>query len=98
MKIAATSLAALSLGGCAYPVSSISQGVEAGHLRFVGPAGLAIRVDGEDRGALPDTRPLIVDVSPGRHLVEEISSGRVVLHREYEIGAGSTVEVKGENS
>ncbi|HTK35552.1 MAG TPA: hypothetical protein VL358_09735 [Caulobacteraceae bacterium] len=98
MKIAAISLAALSLAGCAYPVSSIGQGAEAGHLRFVGPAGLAVRVDGQDRGALADTRSLIVDVSPGRHLVEEISSGRVVLHREYEIGTGSTVEIKGENN
>jgi len=98
MKIAAVSLAALTLAGCAYPASSISQGAEAGHLRFVGPAGLAVRVDGQDRGALPGAQPLVIDVNPGRHLVEEVSSGKVVLHREYEVGAGSTVEIKGENS
>lgn len=95
--LAALALAALALAGCAYPVSSISQGSEPGHLRFAGPAGLSIRVDGQDRGGLQDAKPIVVDVAPGRHLVEEMSQGRAVLRREYEVGVGSTVDVKGDN-
>lgn len=97
MKIVIPPLAALALCGCAYPASTIGQGSEPGHLRFEGPAGLSIRVDGADRGALPAAKPVVIDVAPGRHVVEEISGSRVVLRRDYEVGAGSTVNVRGDN-
>jgi hypothetical protein len=98
MKVLIAPIAALLLAGCAYPVSSIGQGADPGHLRFAGPAGLSIRVDGQDRGALQDAKPIVVDVAPGRHTVEEVSAGRVVLHREYEVGAGSTIDVRGDGN
>ena len=97
MRTLAIAIALGALGGCAYPTSSISQGSEPGHLRFVGPVGAGIRVDGRDRGVIAAKGPTMVDVDQARHVVEEVADGRVILHREYEIGAGSTVEIRGGN-
>jgi len=83
------------LTGCAYPTSSISQGAEAGHLRFSAPVGATIRIDGQARGAIAADHPVIVDVTPGKHRVEEIMGDRPLFDRNYEIGAGSTVEIGG---
>jgi hypothetical protein len=83
------------LMGCAYPQSSIEQGVQLGHLRFVGPAGSDVRVDGQGRGTVPVQDGLVIDVAPGRHVVEQAAGGRVILHREYEVGAGSTINIRG---
>ena len=99
MKTITASLIALLLAGCAYPVSSIGQGTDPGHLRFAGPVGLSVRIDGQERGAVQkNAEPIVIDVVPGRHVAEEIFGGKVVLHREYEVGAGSTIDVKGDNS
>lgn len=83
------------LAGCAYPASSINQGTEAGHLRFASPLGATIRIDGEVRGVITKDHPVTVDVQPGRRRVEEIVGGRSVLDRNYEVGAGSTLDIGG---
>ena len=98
MKVLALAVAAVALSGCAYPTSSISQGAETSHFRLAGPLGAMISVDGRPRGSVEDVKkPLIVDVDAARHVVEVTVGGRVTLHREYEIGAGSTVEIRVEN-
>jgi hypothetical protein len=85
---------ALILAGCTYPTSSIEQGAEAGHLKFAdGPIGTSLLIDGRERGVRSDGKPVILDVAPGKHVVQEVVGGRVLLHREYDVGAGSTVEV-----
>jgi hypothetical protein len=88
-------LLAASLAGCAYPASSIGQGAEAGHLRFTGQPGAEIRVDGQARGVIVADRPTVVDVQPGKHRVEELMGGRSLLDRNYEIGAGSSLDIGG---
>lgn len=97
MKALVIVVAVCGLGGCAYPTSSISQGAELGHLIFTGPVGAGVRVDGRDRGVISASGPMLVAVDPAKHLVEEIADGRVILHRDYDIGAGSTVEIRGDN-
>ena len=97
MKIIAVAVAACTLAGCAYPSSSISQGSDLGHLSFVRPVGAGVRIDGQDRGVIAAPQPMIIDVTAGRHVVEETSGGQVVFYREYEVGAGSTVEIRSEN-
>ncbi len=93
--ILAVLLAGASLCGCAYPASSISQGAEDGHLRFQGPAGARIRIDSQDRGVIADGRATVIDVSPGRHRVEESAGGHKIVDQPYEVGAGSTLDIGG---
>jgi hypothetical protein len=88
-------LLACGLAGCAYPASSINQGTEAGHLKFAGPPGATIRIDGVVRGAVAKDQPVTVDVQPGRHRIEEIVGDRSILDRNYEVGAGSTLDIGG---
>jgi hypothetical protein len=94
--LAALAAAAAVLAGCEYPQSSIEQGAQSGHLRFAGPVGADVRVDGQARGTVPPKDGLTVDVAPGRHVVEQAAGGQVILHREYEVGAGSTIDIKGD--
>ncbi len=85
---------ALILAGCAYPTSSIEQGTEAGHLKFTdGPIGASIVIDGHERGVRSNSKPITLDVAPGKHVVQELVDGRVLFHREYDVGAGSTLEI-----
>ena len=94
MKKAFLALIALSLSGCAYPNSAIEQGLQTGHLRFTSaPAGALISIDGQDRSAVSAKGPTLIDVPPGKHNVVETVDGRVVLHRDYEVGAGATIEL-----
>jgi hypothetical protein len=87
--------ALLALAGCAYPTSTVEQGAERGHLRFTdAPVGAQVRVDGQARGARTGADVLVVDVEPGKHLIEETSDGRILVHADFEVGAGSTVEVR----
>ena len=87
--------AAISLSGCAYPTSSVEQGAVQSRLIFsAAPVGTSISVDGRERGLQTRAKPLVVDVDPGKHMVEESISGQVVFRAEYYVGAGSTVEVR----
>jgi hypothetical protein len=95
IRVLIAALIAGGTAGCAYPASSINQGTEAGHLKFAGPAGATIRIDGVVHGALAKDHPVVVDVPPGRHRVEEIIGDRSILDRNYEVGAGSTLDIGG---
>ncbi len=87
---------AAGLAGCGSdPVSHIGQGAEAGHLWFVGPPGAAVLVDGQPHGLIDPKHPTVIDVGPGKHHVEEILGGRSVLDRNYEVGAGSSLNIGG---
>ena len=98
MKYLTLCIAALALCGCAYPTSSIEQGSEPGHLRFSdSPIGAQISVDGQSRGVRADAQPLVLDVAPGKHSVEEVANGQVLFHRDYDVGAGSTLEIRTAN-
>ena len=95
MKRLTIVLAVACLGGCAYPSSSVNQGTPEGHLVFRDSrVGESIQVDGRPRGARSGAEALVVDVDPGRHLVEEIDNGTIVFHAEYYVGAGSSIEVR----
>ena len=98
MKTSILILAALSLCGCAYPTSSIEQGSEPGHLRFVdAPVGALISIDGQLSGGINTKGPTLIAVRPGKHTVEEVVDGRIVFRREYEVDAGSKIEIGGRD-
>jgi len=98
MKFLVICAATLALYGCTYPASSIEQGSESGHLRFSdSPIGAQISVDGQPHGARTDAQPLVFDVAPGKHSIEEIENGQVLFQRDYEVGAGSTLEIRTAN-
>lgn len=86
----------LALAGCAYPQSSVEQGLAQAQFRIVeAPKGSLIVIDGRavgERSARPVDMFL---VEPGAHTVEERLDGRVLLHKAYSVDAGATVEVKG---
>jgi hypothetical protein len=94
-RLLLSAAAALTLCGCEYPASSIQQGTEAGHLKFAdAPIGASVVVDGQQRGVRSDAaHPVMLDVAPGKHVVEEVYGGRVLFHREYFVGAGTTLEI-----
>jgi hypothetical protein len=94
-KVTIAALLTAGLAGCAYPTSTITQGADTGRLKFTGPPGAGIRIDGRDRGIVSKDSPLIVDVPAGRHRIEEIIEGRSILDRNYEVGAGSTLDIGG---
>lgn len=94
-KVTIAVVLAAGLAGCAYPTSTITQGTDMGHLKFTGPPGAGVRIDGRDRGVVSKDGPLVVDVPAGRHRVEEIIEGRSILDRNYEVGAGSTLDIGG---
>ena len=98
MKLILLCAAALTLCGCAYPTSSIEQGVELCHLRFIdSPIGAQIIVDGRLVGVRTDDHPVLADVAPGKHVIDEVSNGQALVHREYDVGAGSTLEIRTAN-
>lgn len=98
MKSPLLCIAALVLSGCAYPTSSIEQGSEQGHLSFSDiPVGAQISIDGRLIATRTDSRALVFNVPSGKHVVEEISSGQILFHREYDVGAGSTLDVRTQN-
>ncbi len=95
LRVLPIALMAFGLAGCVYPTSSVSQGAEAGHLRFAAPIGAVVRIDGQARGVIAADRPTVIDVQPGKHRVEESIGDRPILDRNYEIGAGSTLDIGG---
>jgi hypothetical protein len=98
MKALTIGIVALALCSCTYPTSSIDQGSEPGHLRFSdSPIGAQVSIDGQFRGARTDAAPLMFDVPPGKHTIEEVANGQVLFHREYDVGAGSTLEIRTVN-
>lgn len=84
----------LTLGGCAYPTSSIEQGAAQSNLRLINaPIGAQVLVDGRKVGERTKTRADDFPVSAGHHLVEIMVGESVNSKREYFVGAGSIVEI-----
>jgi hypothetical protein len=93
----ALAFAACGIEGCAYPTSSIDQGAEQGHLRFIGSGEVNIAIDGTDRGLIMLSPPTIIDVAPGKHAISASHGSQVLFKRDYEVGSGSTIDIRGEN-
>lgn len=53
------------------------------------PAGLEIRLDGENRGPAP----LVLDVVPGTHSLEALHEGRVVGRRSFQVEPGAALDL-----
>jgi hypothetical protein len=97
MKYLIISMIVLALAGCAgpYVATSVEQGTAQGTLRFADvPIGALILVDGKQRASRLGEEPVVVEVEPGKHLVEETNNRQIQFHSEYYVGAGSTVEVR----
>ncbi|AYG95389.1 hypothetical protein D8I30_09530 [Brevundimonas naejangsanensis] len=89
----------LSVAGCAtaYPTSTVSQGTPDGRLWFSGaPAGARVVIDGVDAGeaAAFDGRAAILEVTPGRHVVEVVAAGTPIHSQTVMVGAGSRIQIK----
>lgn len=89
----------LSAAACApsYPASTVSQGAQDGRLWFSGaPAGARVLIDGVDAGeaALFDGRKAILEVAPGRHVVEVVAAGTPIHAETVMVGAGSRTQIK----
>ena len=82
------------IAGCAYPASTIDQGTPNGFLRVSGlPEGALVTIDGV-RARPSDARTAnVFATSAGRHRVQVRSADRVLIDREYMVGAGSSLEI-----
>ena len=98
MKPIAVLTLALTLCGCAYPVTSIDQGSAPAVLYVpIAPPGAALIVDGLPSGlasAFNGKNDAVLPVAPGkRHVVVRTASG-VVFDKHIYVGAGSKVAVE----
>src|SRR4051812_10516350 len=84
--------------GCAYPKSSVEQGIEASTLYFSADFGAAhVFVDGTDMGLASgfDGRKASLPVVPGRHRVVVRGDGAPLYDRPIYVGASTRIEIKG---
>jgi hypothetical protein len=77
--------------GCSTPQTSVRATEENPSLVFAGaPENAIVRVDGIEAGLAADySGERSLSVLPGRHVVEVIADGRVLLREEIFLGAGS---------
>ncbi|KRA62101.1 hypothetical protein ASD89_23715 [Caulobacter sp. Root656] len=88
---------ALALCGCAYPVSTVSQGsAPTGLFVPTAPADATLAVDGVVVGqaAVFDGRKTVLPVQPGKHHVVVRGSAGVLFDKDIYVGAGSKVAVE----
>ncbi len=94
MKNLVPVLALFALAGCAYPHSTVVQQTPGARVHLSNaPLGAAVTVDGQIAGYRTEKKLDIMDVQPGRHLIQITSGGRVLMSKEYFFGAGSIVEI-----
>ncbi len=79
------------VGACAYPESSVRAVEENPALVIKGaPDTARVRVDGIDTGLAADySGDYSLSVLPGRHVVEVLDDGRVLLREEVFLSAGT---------
>ena len=95
MKKAILILPLFGLVACAYPTSTVEQRTPSAHIRLSkAPLGATVSVDGSVVGYRSEDKVDIVDVAPGRHLVQVSSGGQVLSAKEYFFGPGSTVDLE----
>lgn len=86
------------LVGCAaYPTSSTVQGTADGSIWFSNaPVGATVRIDGVEAGSAAafDGAKAVMSVEPGRHLIEVMNAGEVVLRQAVVVASGSRFEVR----
>lgn len=94
-RILLTFLVALSIllaVSCSYPKSSVKATEENSALVFKGaPETARVRIDGIEAGLANDySGERSLGVLPGRHIVEVVDNGTVLLQEEVFLSAGST--------
>ena len=77
--------------GCSYPRTSVRATEENPALVFKGaPSQALVRIDGIEAGLAADySGERSLRVLPGRHVVEVVDDGRVLLREEIFLSAGS---------
>lgn len=94
----AAMLSFLLAGACAsYPNSTVSQGTAPGMLAFPGAApGQRVLIDGVDAGeaAAYDGADAILTVTPGRHAVQVVSGGQILLSQTLVVAAGARIDLR----
>lgn len=86
-------LAVLGASGCAMPVGQTSEVSENPAIAIQGASATArLMVDGLDSGLARNFngKNSTLTVLPGRHVIEVIDQGRVVLHQEIFVDSGVT--------
>ena len=81
----------LLANACSYPKSSVRATEENSALVFKGaPSTARVRVDGMEAGLAADySGKRSLGVLPGRHVVEVVDNGRVLLREDVFLSAGS---------
>ncbi len=76
---------------CSYPRTSVRSTEENSAIVFKGAPGTAgVRIDGIEAGTAADySGKRSLGVLPGRHVVEVVDNGRVLLRQEVFLSAGS---------
>ena len=87
-------LGGLSLSACAYPQSTIEQGLAPGVFRIQeAPLGTVVLIDGRMVGQRTKATSDDFSVSPGLHTVEERFGDQMLLRKPYSLDAGAIIIV-----
>ena len=93
----ALALAATSLGGCAYPVSTVEQGGALSGVYFPGaPIGSVAYVDGASSGDAStfDGRKAVLTLPSGTHRIVVKAGSAILVDQVVYVGEGQRVSIK----
>ena len=96
-KFAVALVAVSSIGGCAYPTTTVSSGSERPTVVFVNaPAGASLYVDGMHVGTATEFDGIskALTVEPGRHHIRIVLDGVVHFERYILASSGERVRVE----